>query len=104
MNTIHSTSPSWTRSVLSHNQVIRWTRAKVRENSDSIQCLKKMNDSKDAIERWEGQMEEFKMSASFRELLVIDGEALEFEWNILPGFTSLQILLEIQNNLQKPEH
>ena len=37
---------------------------------------------KDASARWEGQVEEFKMSASLRELLGIDGEALEFEWNI----------------------
>ena len=41
------------------------------------------------------------MSASCRELTGIDGEPIEFEWNIFPGFTSLLILQEIQNNLQK---
>ena len=40
------------------------------------------NDSKCAIERWEGQVEEFKMSASHKELTGIDGEPIEFEWNI----------------------
>ena len=35
------------------------------------------------------------------ELLGINGEAIEFEWNIFPGFTSLQILQEIQDDLQK---
>ena len=39
---------------------------------------------KNAIDRWEGQVEEFKMSASYKELLGIDGEPIEFEWNILP--------------------
>ena len=29
VHTIHSSSPSWTRSVLSHDQVIQWTKAKV---------------------------------------------------------------------------
>ena len=30
VHTIESTSPSWTRSELSHDQVIQWTKAKVR--------------------------------------------------------------------------
>ena len=46
-------------------------------------------------------MAEFQMSPSYTELLVIDGEAIELEWNIFPGFTSLQILQETQNDLQK---
>ena len=92
VNTIDSASLPWTRSVLSHDQVIQWTKAKERVYSDSVPCLGKMNDSRDANTRWESQVEEFKMSASHRELLVIDGEAIEFEWNILPGFSSLQIL------------
>ena len=44
---------------------------------------------------------------SYKELLAIDGEAIEFEWNVLPGFSSLQILQKIQDNLRerniKPE-
>ena len=39
-----------------------WTNSKVRVYSDSVLCLEKMNDGKDAITKWEGQMEEFKMS------------------------------------------
>ena len=52
-NTIHSASPSWTRSL---DQVIQWTKAKVRGYSDSVLCLVRMNDSTDAITRWEGQV------------------------------------------------
>ena len=52
----------------------------------------KINESKDAIISWEGQVEEFKMSASHKELLGIDGEEIEFEWNIFSGFSTLQIL------------
>ena len=37
-----------------------------------------VNGSEGAIERWEGQVEEFKMSPSYQELLGIDGEAIEF--------------------------
>ena len=60
-----------------------------------------MNDRKDAITRWEGQVDEFKMSLSYKELLGIDGEAIESEWNILPGFSSLQILQTIQDDLRE---
>ena len=92
VQTIESASPSWTRSTLAHDQVIRWTKAKVRENSDFVLCWVKM---------WEGQVEEFKMPASYKELLGIDGEPIEFELNILSGITSLEILQKIQNVLRE---
>ena len=84
-----------------HCLMIKWTKPKVRENSDSVLCLGKMHDNRDAIFRWKGQVEEFKMSASYKELLVFDGEPIEFEWNILPGFSSLQLLQKIQNDLRE---
>ena len=39
VNTIDSASPSWTRSVFSHDQVIQRTKAKVLVYSDSVLCL-----------------------------------------------------------------
>ena len=30
----------------------------------------------------------------------IDGEAVELEWNLFPGFTTLQNLQQIQNDMQ----
>ena len=35
------TAPSWTRSALTHDQVITWTKAKVRVYSDSVLCMEK---------------------------------------------------------------
>ena len=66
--TIDSASPSWTRSVLSHDQVIQWTKAKGRVHSDSVLCLEKPNGSEGAIERWEGRVDEFKMSPFFQRI------------------------------------
>ena len=40
------------------------------------------------------------MYPSYQEVVGVDGEAIEFEWNIFPGFSSLQILQEIQNSLR----
>ena len=72
VSTIESASPSWTRSVLSHDQVIQWTKAKVRVCSNYVLCLVKMNDSKDAITRWKSrQVEEFKMSPSCEDFMSV---------------------------------
>ena len=52
-------------------------KAKVRVYSDSVLRLGKMCANKEAITRWERQVEEFKMSASYKELQGIDGEPIE---------------------------
>ena len=79
MNTIESTFLTWTRSTLSHDQVILWTKAKVRIYSDSVLCLGEMSFHKEAITRWEGQVEEFQMCAAYEELLGIDGEIIRMK-------------------------
>ena len=38
----------------------------------------------------------FMNSSQCRELDRIDGEAMEFEWKIVPGFTTLGTIDEIQ--------
>ena len=86
--------------MLSHDQVIRWTKATVFVYSDSVLCLRKMLDHSEANRRREGHVADFQLSASYAELLGIDGEPIEFDWNILPGRTSLQILQRIQSDLQ----
>ena len=92
-------SQSWTRSVLSHDQTINWAKAKVCVYADSVPCLRQMNESKEAKARWEGQVEGLKLYPSYQEAVGIDGEAIEFEWNVFPGFSSLSILQEIQKEL-----
>ena len=64
-------------------------------------ALRKINESRDAITGWDGQVEEFKMSPSYKELLGVDGEAIDFEWNVIPGFSTLQILQEIQDDVRE---
>ena len=48
----------------------------------TVLCLVNMSDPSEAITRWEGQMAEFRLSVSYEELLGIDEERIEFEWNI----------------------
>ena len=47
--------------------------------ADSVRCLGQMNDSIEAIARWEGQVEGLKMYPSYQEAVGIDGEAIESE-------------------------
>ena len=82
VTTIDWTAPSLMRSTLTHDQVSTWTKAKVRVYSDSVLCLGKMSDHTEANRRWDNQVEEFRQSNSYREFLGIDGEPIEFEWNI----------------------
>ena len=65
---LESSSPVWTRSVFVSLQAIKWTKAKVRVYSASVLCVGQMNESKEAISRWEGQAEELKMYLFYKEL------------------------------------
>ena len=56
------------------------------------------SNSKDGKIKWQTF---FQLSAPYGELLGIDGEPIEVDWNIFPGLTSLQILQTIQNDLQE---
>ena len=43
----------------------------------------------------------FKSSPQYRALDKIDGEPIEFEWNIFPGFTTLQLCHKVQELLSR---
>ena len=73
-------SPSWARSVLFHDQAIKWAKAKVCVYADSEQCVGQMKESPGAIERWKGQVEGLRLYSPYEETVGIDGEAIEFEW------------------------
>ena len=81
-----SASPSWMRSVFSHDQVIQWTKAKVLVYSDSVLCLGKMNDSRIGascqsctcgMQAWSNQGE--KMLVSVESIGKFDNSALAFD-------------------------
>ena len=57
--------------------------------------------SSEATQRWKGQLTDFESTASYQELLGVDGEPIEFWWNVLRERSSSQILLKIQNDLRE---
>ena len=54
VKTIDIASSCWKRSTLAHDQVIQWSKAKVRVYSDSVLCLGKMSHVSEARGRWIG--------------------------------------------------
>ena len=53
-----------------------------------------MKDISGAAERWKEQVEGLRLYSSYQDAVGIDGEAIDFEWTISPGFSSLSILEE----------
>ena len=85
MKRLEYSSPSWMRSVLSHDQAIKWAKAKVCVYADSVLCVGQMKDSPGATERWKGQVEGLRLYSSYQDAVGIDAEAIEFEWKNFPG-------------------
>ena len=67
--------------------------------SDSVLCLEKMNENPQSNYALEDKLSWFKSSPEYRDLDKIDGEPMEFESNIFPGFTTLQLCYKVQEFL-----
>ena len=99
-------SPWRQLSLVNDEEVISLSHAKVYVFSDSVLCLGKVNQNPASNTAWELQLDWFKDSSQYRTLDKIDGEPMEFEWIISQGFTTLQLVQEVQkcmNKMGEPE-
>ena len=93
VKTVNWENSSWKYlSLIGDEQVISLQRTKVYVFSDSVLCLGKMDENPQSNIAWEDRLTWFKDSPQHRTMDRIDGEPIEFEWNIFPGFTTLQAL------------
>ena len=100
VNTINWEDSSWKHlSLVGDEEVISLSYAKVHVFSDSVLCLGKMNENPQSNTVWEDKLTWFKSSPENRALDKIDGEPMEFEWNIFPGFTTLELCNKVQELL-----
>ena len=86
-------------SLIDDERIIDLQRTKVYVFSDSVLCLGKIfenTQSGDALEQRLGWLES---SFKYRNFDRIDGEPMEFEWNIFPGFNTLQLSEEVKRLL-----
>ena len=102
MNTINWDDSSWKHlSLIGDEEVISFSHAQVYVFSDSVLCLGKLNENPQSNTVWEDKLTWFKSSSQYRALDTIDGEPMEFEWNIFPGITTLQLCKKVQEFLSE---
>ena len=70
--------------------IINLQRAKVYVFSDAVLCLGRIHQNPNANEAWKN-----------RDFDGIDGEQTKFEWNIFPGFNTLQLSQEVKSLLSR---
>ena len=96
---------SWTRlSLIDDEIVINLQRTKVYVFSDSVLCLAMVLQHPQFNEAWKNRVAGIRSEKSYRDYDAINGESTEFEWNIFPGFTTLQLcdkISDILSNLDK---
>ena len=100
---IFGDSPWKQISLVNDEEVISPSHAKVCVSSDSVLCLGKVNQNPTSKTVWEQQLDWFKDSPQYTTLDTFDGEPMEFEWKISPGFTTLQLLQEVHKFMNKNE-
>ena len=88
-------------SLVGDEQVISLLHTRVYVFTDSVSCLGKVNENPKSNIAWEDRLKWFKSSPEYRAFDKIDGEPMEFEWNIFPGFTTLQLCHIIQELLSR---
>ena len=92
MEKINWKKNSWKQlSLLRDETVINLQRAKVYVFSDSVLCLGKIHQHPESNNAWKRRIEWNITDQSYRDYDGINGEPTEFEWNIFPGLTTLQL-------------
>ena len=77
---------------------INLQRTKLYVFSDSVLCLGTVHQHPKSNEAWK-KIEGVMFEKSYRDYDGINGEPTEFEWNIFPGFTTLQLCCKINDLL-----
>ena len=75
--------------------------------SDSVLCLGKVLQHPECNEAWKNRVSGVRAERNYSDFEDVKGESTEFEWNIFPGFTTLQLCDKVNDLLsylgQSPE-
>ena len=99
---------SWTKlSLINDLVIIVLQSTNVYVFSDSLPCLGKVLQHPECNEAWKSRVAGVRAEKNYRDFQIVSGESTEFEWNIFPEFTSLQLCDKISYLLsslgQSPE-
>ena len=86
-------------SLIGDERIINLQRTKVHVFSDSVTSLGKIFENPESNDAWEQRFGWIKSSQNYGNFDRIDGEPMEFEWNIFPGFNTLQLSEEVKRIL-----
>ena len=86
-------------SLIGDETVINLQRTNVYVFSDSVLCLGKIHEIPQSNDAWEQRLGWFTSSSVYRSFDSIDGEPLEFKWDIFTGFKTLQLSDEVKSLL-----
>ena len=102
LETIGWENHSWKYlSLIGEERIINLQRTKVYVFSDSVLCLGKILQNPESNDAWEQRLGWIKSSQRYRNFDRIDGEPKEFEWNISPGFNTLQLSEKVKSLLYR---
>ena len=88
-------------SLIGDETVINLHRAKVYVFSDSVFCLGRVHQHPESNEAWKKRIGWIVTDKSYRDYDGINGEPTELEWNIFPGFTTLQLCGKVTDLLSR---
>ena len=95
----------WTcLSLVGDETVINLQRTKVYVFSDSVLRFGKVLKYTESNEVWKNRVAGIRSEQRYRDYNVVNGESIEFEWNIFPRFTTFQLCDEISDLLSKLGH
>ena len=99
---------SWKRlSLIGDETVINLQSTKVYVFSGSVFCLGRVLQHPESNEAWKNRVAGIRSEKSYRDYDAVNGGPTEFEWNIFPGFTTLQLCDKVHDLLsnlgQTPE-
>ena len=97
LETIGWEKHSWKFLSIGDERIIHLQRTKVYVFSDSAWCLGKIHQYPESNEAWKERIGWITASRSYRNFDGIDGEPTEFEWNIFPGFDTLQLCNKVKS-------
>ena len=91
---------SWTQlSLINDPMIINLQSTKVYVFSDSVLCLGKVLQLPECNEAWKSRVAGIRAEKDYSDFDDVKGESAEFEWNIFPGFTTLQLCDKISDLL-----
>ena len=88
-------------SLIGDETVINLQRAKVYVFSDFVWCLGRVHQHPQSNKAWKERIGWIVADKSYRDHDGISGEPTEFEWNIFPGFTTLQLCSKVPDLLSR---